>query len=69
MFLSSVLWNGKDASGNWLCNARLASSGHAGGIICGMGDATAKFISAKIDPHMWFYGLTPAGKDAFTPTE
>ena len=43
------------------------STGHTGGIMCGMGDASVRFVAQGISPTTWWYAFTPAGGEVLGP--
>lgn len=56
--LPSILsWSGKE------CDARVASSGHTGGVNVGLCDGSVRFVAQSISPFTWWYALTPQGGD------
>jgi prepilin-type processing-associated H-X9-DG protein len=46
-----------------LCDGRVASSPHTGGINAGMGDGSVRFINRTISPTTWWIALTPDAGD------
>jgi len=54
---STLAWNSKE------CDARVASSGHTGGVNVGMCDGSVRFVQANINPFTWWAVLTPQAGD------
>ncbi len=46
------------------CDGGLASSPHTGGIVVGLGDGSARFVSNGVSPTTWWQALTPDGGEA-----
>jgi prepilin-type N-terminal cleavage/methylation domain-containing protein len=42
------------------CDFSRPSSPHPGGILVGLGDGSARFVSAGVTPQTWWYACTPA---------
>jgi prepilin-type N-terminal cleavage/methylation domain-containing protein len=45
------------------CNGNVASTGHTGGILVGMGDGSVHLVSQGTSNTTWWYALTPYGGD------
>ena len=44
-----------------ICDYTRASTGHTGGIMVCMGDASTRLVSEGVSPTTWWYAATPAG--------
>jgi len=49
------------------CNGNVASTGHTGGILVGMGDGSVRLVAQGTSTTTWWYALTPAGGDVLGP--
>jgi prepilin-type N-terminal cleavage/methylation domain-containing protein len=49
--------------GTVLCDARVAQTPHVGGMIVGLGDASARTVSPSISAYTYFRACTPAGNE------
>jgi prepilin-type N-terminal cleavage/methylation domain-containing protein len=45
----------------------MPSTGHTGGIMVGMGDASVRLVAQGVSPTTWWYAWTPAGGDILGP--
>jgi prepilin-type N-terminal cleavage/methylation domain-containing protein len=48
-------------------NQNLASTGHTGGIMVGMGDGSARLVAQGVSPTTWWYAMTPTGGEILGP--
>jgi prepilin-type N-terminal cleavage/methylation domain-containing protein len=46
-----------------VCNSSLAQSPHPGGILVGLGDGSARFVSVGVSGQTWWAACTPAGNE------
>lgn len=46
-------------SGTPTCDPRLASSPRSSGILVGVGDGSCRFLTASVDPNLWWSACTP----------
>jgi prepilin-type N-terminal cleavage/methylation domain-containing protein len=45
------------------CDPLRASTGHTGGIVCAMADASVRTVSQGVSPNTWWFAATPAGDE------
>jgi prepilin-type N-terminal cleavage/methylation domain-containing protein/prepilin-type processing-associated H-X9-DG protein len=57
---STRAWGWGGTVSNCMCRA---TSPHTGGINCGMGDGSVRFVKGDISPATWFAACTPAAQD------
>jgi hypothetical protein len=50
-----------------VCDRTLPSTGHTGGIMVCMGDASTRLVTQAVSPTTWWYAATPAGGDILGP--
>ena len=48
------------------CNQRIAQSPHSGGMNIGLGDGSARFLSAGVDPNVWWAMCTANGGEVIS---